>query len=135
MSQPQNLPDLLQARLKLSLLNWSRRTLIWSAVLGLFAMQVPFAKVLLIGWLVFSGLSLAGLLLGLKLARHLKTATVTPITVNRTPHAHSGPIGDQEMTPEGFPRDGHSGRREVVEGEVIEIDAEVLPADEKPPRA
>ena len=35
MSQPQNLPELLQARLKLGLVNWARRTLIWTGVLGL----------------------------------------------------------------------------------------------------
>jgi hypothetical protein len=58
MSQPQNLPELLQARLKLGLFNWGKRTLIWSMALALLARVVPGLWFLLIGWLIFSALIL-----------------------------------------------------------------------------
>ena len=64
MSQPQNLPDLLRARLKLGLFNWGKRTLIWTAFLGIVSTLAPGLRFLLVGWLVFSAISLAALLLG-----------------------------------------------------------------------
>ena len=124
MSQPQNLPDLLQARLKLGLLNWGRRTLIWSGVLALLSSQIPFLKVALIAWLAFSALSLVGLLLGLKLASHLKTSAAFPS--HPPPSRDVGgdrPLDSGEADPS---RSSHS------HDPIIEIEAEVLPPE--PPR-
>ena len=77
MNQPQNLPELLQARLKLGLFNWGKRTVIWTMALGLLSAIAPGLRFLLIGWLIFSALSLAALLLGLKLAKNLRVSTAT----------------------------------------------------------
>jgi hypothetical protein len=125
MSDPQNLPELLQARLKLGLFNWGKRTLIWTTVLGLLSTQVPPFKVLLIGWIVFSAISLAGLLLGLKLAKHLKTGTTASF-----PHPTGEPrdVGGNRLEPvDPNEHPERSTRRSSADDEIIEIEAEVLP--------
>lgn len=134
MSQPQNLPELLQARLKLGLVNWARRTLIWTGVLGLLTAMAPGMKFLLIAWLLFSAFSLAALLFGLKLAKHLKTNTsgVFPQSM-KEPRDVGGtrpvPIDEEEAAPYHH----HTGRN-AVSDEIIEIEAEVLPPDSDPPK-
>jgi len=132
MSQPQNLPDLLRARLKLGLLNWGKRTLIWSAFLGILSTLAPALRFLLVGWLVFSAISLAALLLGLKLANALKTSTLSTFpTPGREPRDVGGtrpePLDSQDDTPTHHV---HTGRN-AVSDEIIEIEAEVLPPDPK----
>lgn len=132
MSQPQNLPEVLQARLKLGLVNWVRRTLVWTGILGLLSAMAPGMRVFLIAWLVFSAISLAALLFGLKLAKHLKTGTasVFPQGMNE-PRDVGGtrpdPIDDEDPAP----HHGHRGRN-AVSDEIIEIEAEVLPPESGP---
>lgn len=130
MSQPQNLPDLLQARLKLGLMNWGKRTLIWTAALGLLSTQSPFFKVVLIGWLLFSAISLAGLLLGLKLASHLKTGTAAAFPQGMNEPRDVGGGRPDPLPQEDFPSYHAPSGRHAVSDEIIEIEAEVLPPEE-----
>ncbi len=129
MNQPQNLPELLQARLKLGLFNWGKRTITWTLVLGLLTAMAPGLRFLLIAWLLFSALSLVALLVGLKLANNLKVNTsVFPQGMNE-PRDVGGtrpePAEVEDNTPH---RHAHSGRNEVGD-EIIEIEAEVLPPE------
>ncbi len=130
MSNPQNLSDLLQARLKLSLFNWAKRTLLWTAALGLLTTQVPPVRFLLIGWILFSAISLVGLLLGLKIAGKLKTK----ITFN-FPQSSDEPRnvsnGRGELREEETDLPPVQGRRTAVNDEIIDIEAEVLPPEHK----
>lgn len=130
MSNPQNLSDLLQARLKLSLFNWAKRTLLWTAALGLLTTQVPPVRFLLIGWILFSAISLVGLLLGLKIAGKLKTK----ITFN-FPQSSDEPRnvsnGRGEIREEETDLPPVQGRRTAVNDEIIDIEAEVLPPEHK----
>ncbi len=119
MSQSQNLPELLQARLKLGLLNWGKRTVIWTLVLGLLTAMAPGLRFLLIAWLLFSALSLAALLLGLKLAKNLKVTTTAAF-----------PSAADELIPE-HPGETEATHRPIPRGgEIIDIEAEVI--DEMP---
>ncbi len=122
MSQPQNLPDLLQARLKLGLLNWGRRTLLWTAVLALLSSQIPFFKVALIAWIIYSGLALVGLLLGLKFAKHLKVGA-----------AFSSPPAPPRDVGGDRPAEADLADAAPGDQEIIDIEAEVLPPE--PPRS
>ena len=130
MSNPQNLSDLLQARLKLSLFNWAKRTLLWTAALGLLTTQVPPVRFLLIGWILFSAISLVGLLLGLKIAGKLKTK----ITFN-FPQSSDEPRnvsnGRGEIREEETDLPPVQGRRTAVNDKIIDIEAEVLPPEHK----
>lgn len=134
MNQPQNLPELLQARLRLGLFNWGKRTLIWTMALGLITAMAPGLRFLLIGWLLFSALSLVALLVGLKLAKNLKVSTTAAF-----PREHDQPRDVGGHRPgsdldEPEPRHpSHTGRT-AVSDEIIEIEAEVLPP-ETPPRS
>ena len=133
MSQPQNLPDLLQARLKLGLFNWGKRTIIWTLALGLLTAMAPGLRFLLIGWLLFSALSLAALLVGLKLAKNFKagTAAAFPQRSNESRDV-GGPRPEAVEREEDYPTNhAHTGRN-AVSDEIIEIEAEVLPPE--PPR-
>lgn len=126
MSAPPNLPELLQARLKLGLFNWGKRTLIWTTALGLLATQVPLFKILLIGWIVYSAVSLAAILLGLKLANHLKMGTSSfPQPVDEPRDVGNGRTEPMDSS---TPQAG-SARRSAVDDEIIEIEAEVLPPE------
>jgi hypothetical protein len=135
MSQPQNLPELLQARRKLGLFNWGKRTLIWSMALALLASVAPGLRFLLIGWLIFSALSLAILLIGLKVAGALKTGTIStfPGTATCAPGEPRDVGGTRpEFTPqEEFPGRHAHAARPAVSDEIIEIEAEVLPPEQK----
>ena len=134
MSAPQNLPELLQARLKLGLVNWVRRTLLWACVLGLLSTQIPPFRVLLIAWLIFSAFSLAALLFGLKLAKHLKTGTASVFPQGMSePRDVGGTRPDPIDEENPAPHHGHTGRN-AVSDEIIEIEAEVLPPESGPPR-
>ena len=130
MNQPQNLPELLQARLKLGLFNWGKRTVIWTMALGLLSAIAPGLRFLLIGWLIFSALSLAALLLGLKLAKNLKVSTAT------FPQGMNEPrdVGGDRMESSGdydYPsHHAHTGGN-AVSDEIIEIEAEVLPPEKE----
>lgn len=134
MTTPQNVPEILQARLKLGLLNWGRRTLIWTTVLGLLSTQIPFARVLLIGWIVFSVISLAGLLLGLKLASHLKAGTTTAFPQGMNEPRDVGGDRPEPLSEDTYPpHHPHTGRN-AVSDEIIEIETEVLPPEPGPTR-
>jgi hypothetical protein len=134
MSQPQNLPELLQAKLKLALVNWARRTVIWTGILGLLSAMAPGIWVFLIAWLVFSAFSLAALLFGLKLAKNLKTGTASGFPQGmHEPRDVGGTRPDSIDEEDPAPHHGHSGRN-AVNDEIIEIEAEVLPPESGPPR-
>lgn len=130
MNQPQNLPELLQARLKLGLFNWGKRTVIWTMALGLLSAIAPGLRFLLVGWLVFSALSLAALLLGLKLAKNLKVSTATAFPTGRNePRDVGGTRPEPAAVEEDSPyHQAHTGRN-AVSDEIIEIEAEVLPPE------
>lgn len=136
-----SLPDVLQARLRLGLRNWAKRTLLWSAFLAIFSVHFPALKFVLLGWIVFSALSLALLLAGLKLARNLKGGTTfsfgmggmgNPVGQMPGPFAQSGSFASAEdvATPQAAPDDPPPRARGGASNEVIEIDAEVLPPEE-----
>jgi len=89
----------------------------------------------LIGWLIFSALSLAILLIGLKVAGALKTGTIStfPGTANSAPGEPRDVGGTR---PEFTPQEEVTGRhphpaRSAVSDEIIEIEAEVLPPEQK----
>lgn len=137
MSQPPNLPEIIQARLKLGLFNWGKRTIIWTLALGLLTAVAPGLKFILIAWLIFSALSLAGLLLGLKLAQNLKTGgagafmgTMGNMGQPSEPRHAGGhrPEVDEDHAADFPPAQAHSGRA-AVSDEIIEIEAEVLPPE------
>jgi hypothetical protein len=130
MNQPQNLPELLQARLKLGLFNWGKRTVIWTLALGLLTAMAPGLRFLLIGWLLFSALSLIALLVGLKLAKGLKVSTTAAFPGERNePRDVGGTRPEPAEVDDGTPhRHTHTGRNEVSD-EIIEIEAEVLPPE------
>ena len=132
MNQPQNLPELLQARLKLGLFNWGKRTVIWTVALGLLTAIAPGMRFVLIAWLMFSAFSLAALLLGLKLAKNLKVGTPTAFPTGRNEPRDVGgirpePAAEEQEHPHHH---AHTGRN-AVSDEIIEIEAEVLPPDRK----
>ena len=132
MSPPQNLPEILQAKLKLGLFNWGKRTLIWTVVLGFAAAIAPGLRFILIGWLLFSALSLAALLLGLKLAKSLKAgASATFPTVQDEPRDVGGTRPETAGVEDDHPQhQTHTGRNAVGD-EIIEIEAEVMPPDRR----
>ncbi len=130
MNQPQNLPELLQARLKLGLFNWGKRTFIWTMALGLLTAMAPGLRFLLIAWLIFSALSLAALLLGLKLAKNLKVGTATAFSqAGNEPRDVGGHRPEPAEVEDDDPHhQAHTGRH-AVSDEIIEIEAEVLPPE------
>ena len=131
MNQPQNLPDVLQARLKLGLFNWGKRTVIWTMALGLLTAIAPGLRFILIGWLLFSAISLAALLLGLKLAKNLKTGTGAFSTGRDEPRDVGGTRPEPVETDDHYPdHQTHTGRN-AVSDEIIEIEAEVMPPERK----
>ena len=131
MNQPQNLPDLLQARLKLGLFNWGKRTITWTLALGLLSAIAPAMKVFLIAWLLFSALSLAALLLGLKLARNFKAGTAAAFPQSRNQPRDVGGPRPEPLTEEVYPtHQAHTGRNGASD-EIIEIEAEVLPPEHR----
>ena len=128
MNQPQNLPELLQARLKLGLFNWGKRTVIWTMALGLLSAIAPGMRFLLIGWLIFSALSLGALLLGLKLAKNLKVSTATFPQGMNEPRDVGGDRMESSDHDDYLSHHAHTGRN-AVSDEIIEIEAEVLPPE------
>ncbi|MDB6071125.1 MAG: hypothetical protein JWL81_2296 [Verrucomicrobiales bacterium] len=133
MNQPQNLPEVLQARLRLGLFNWGKRTIIGTTLIGLISTRVPFFKLVLIAWIVFSLFSLAALLLGMKLAKHLKTGTFSAFPQGGQPEPRDvgGDRPDHDPEPE-IPHSHHPGARHsnpTLNDEIIEIEAEVLPPE------
>lgn len=130
MNQPQNLPEVLQARLRLALFNWGKRTLIGTTLLGLLSTRVPFFKAVLIAWIVFSLFSLAALLLGMKLAKHLKTGTFSAFPQGGQPEPRDvgGDRPDHDSEPE-YPTPGGRHSHQTLSDEIIEIEAEVLPPE------
>lgn len=143
MSQPPNLPEMLQARLKLGLFNWGKRTVIWSAVLGLLSTQAPPFRFLLVGWIIFSLISLAAILVGMKIARNLQS-----VTMGTTGFGGAGGMGSAPGVPgvtdgssysypgsdtafaDADPGSARATHRPIPQdGEVIEIEAEVLPPE------
>ncbi len=131
MNQPQNLPELLQARLKLGLFNWGKRTVIWTMALGLLSAIAPGLRFLLIGWLLFSALSLAALLLGLKLAKNLRVSTATFPQGMNEPRDVGGDRMESGDADDDYPsHHAHTGRN-AVSDEIIEIEAEVLPPEKE----
>ncbi len=133
MSQPQNLPELLQARMKLALFNWGKRTFIWSLALGLLSAMAPSLRFLLILWLVFSAFSLAAILIGLKIAKNLKFGSTSAFpspgpNEPRDVGGHRPPPHEAEDDPSPQPAHGPS-KRSAASDEIIEIEAEVLPPD------
>ena len=134
MSQPQNLPELLQARLKLGLVNWARRTLIWTGVLGLLTAMAPGMRFFLIAWLLFSAFSLAALLFGLKLAKHLKTGTTGTFPQGMNEPRDVGGTRPVPLDEDETPTHYDHTRRNAVSDEIIEIEAEVLPPESGPPK-
>lgn len=128
MNQPQNLPELLQARLKLGLFNWGKRTVIWTMALGLLSAIAPGMRFLLIGWLIFSALSLGALLLGLKLAKNLKVSTATFPQGMNEPRDVGGDRMESSDHDDYPSHHAHTGRN-AVSDEIIEIEAEVLPPE------
>ncbi|MES2706691.1 MAG: hypothetical protein V4726_08835 [Verrucomicrobiota bacterium] len=123
-SSPGSLPDALQARLRLALMNWTKRTLLWGAFLAIFSIQIPFLKAVLVGWIIFSAISLAFLLLGMKFAKHLKTGSVS-FGMGGAPRSQGFPPQNAQDEP--------PPRAPGGPGEVIEIDAEVLPPETPAP--
>ena len=137
MNQPQNLPEVLQARLRQGLFNWGKRTIIVTTVLVLLSMRFPPLKLLLIAWIVFSLFSLAALLLGMKLAKHLKTGTFSAFPQGGQPEPRDvgGDRHDPELDPESDFHQ-HPGSRHAhttLNDEIIEIEAEVLPPEKTKP--
>ena len=130
MNQPQNLPELLQARLKLGLFNWGKRTVIWTMALGLLSAIAPGMRFLLIGWLIFSALSLGALLLGLKLAKNLKVSTATFPQGMNEPRDVGGDRMESSDHDDYPSHHAHTGRN-AVSDEIIEIEAEVLPPERR----
>ena len=131
MNQPQNLPELLQARLKLGLFNWGKRTVIWTMALGLLTAMAPGMRFFLIAWLIFSALSLAALLLGLKLAKNLRVSTATFPQGMNEPRDVGGDRMESSDDADDYPsHHAHSGRN-AVSDEIIEIEAEVLPPEKE----
>ena len=131
MNQPQNLPELLQARLKLGLFNWGKRTVIWTMALGLLTAMAPGMRFLLIAWLIFSAFSLAALLLGLKLAKNLKVAATTYPQGMNEPRDVGGDRMESSDEADDYPsHHSHRGRNGVSD-EIIEIEAEVLPPEKE----
>ena len=130
MNPPQNLPDILQARLKLGLFNWGKRTVIWTLALGLLSAVAPMMRFLLIGWLLFSALSLAALLLGLKLAKNFKAGAATAFPEGGDEPRDVGGIRPEpvEVAEDSPHYQAHTGRN-AVSDEIIEIEAEVLPPE------
>lgn len=130
MSTPQNLPELLQARLQLGLFNWGKRTVIWTMALGLLTALAPGLRFILIAWLIYSALSLAALLLGLKLAKNLKTGATAAFPTNRDQPRDVGGTRPESIEPEDDSptRQAHTGRN-TASDEIIEIEAEVLPPE------
>ncbi len=129
MNQPQNLPELLQARLKLGLFNWGKRTVIWTMALGLLTAMAPGMRFFLIAWLIFSALSLAALLLGLKLAKNLKVSTATFPQGMNEPRDVGGTRPEPAEVEDDYPHHHTHTGRNAVNDEVIEIEAEVLPPE------
>lgn len=121
MNFPQSAPgqplNPLEARLRLGLRNWTKRTFLWGSFFFIFSLRVPFLRYLLAAWIVFSGVSLAFLLLGLKLAKNLQGGAFT-FKVGGMPAPH-----------QARPQDEPSPRVASTPGEVIEIDTEVLPPE------
>jgi hypothetical protein len=131
MNQPQNLPELLQARLKLGLFNWGKRTVIWTMALGLLTAMAPGMRFFLIAWLIFSAFSLAALLLGLKLAKNLKVAATTFPQGMNEPRDVGGDRMESSDEADDYPsHHSHRGRNGVSD-EIIEIEAEVLPPEKE----
>ncbi|MES2468375.1 MAG: hypothetical protein V4675_13800 [Verrucomicrobiota bacterium] len=131
MNQPQNLPELLQARLKLGLFNWGKRTVIWTMALGLLSAIAPGLRFLLIGWLIFSALSLAALLLGLKLAKNLRVSTATfPQGMNEARDVGGDRMESSDEADDYPSHHSHTGRN-AVSDEIIEIEAEILPPEKE----
>ena len=136
MPAPQNLPEMLQARLQLGLFNWVKRTATWTLVLGGVSLLAPGLKFLLIGWWLFSGLSLAAILLGMKFASKLKSGVGAgtvgggvgePRVVGGTRPAAAAE--EDFPTASGHHRPhGHQGHA-AADDEIIEIEAEVLPPE------
>lgn len=124
-SSPGSLPDVLQARLRVGLQNWFKRTVLWGALFAIFSVQMPFLKAVLVGWIIFSGISLAFLLIGLKLAKHLKGGSVS-FGMGGMPQAQGFPAPNAQDEPPPRAPAGASN-------EVIEIDAEVLPPESPAP--
>lgn len=132
MNPPQNLTELLQARLKLGLFNWGKRTVIWTLVLGLLSAVAPGLRFLLIGWLLFSAISLAALLFGLKLAKNFKAGSVSAFPApGNEPRDVGGPRPDIPEEAPDFPSPHARRGRSAVSDEIIEIEAEVLPPEHR----
>ncbi|MDB6136507.1 MAG: hypothetical protein JWM59_4750 [Verrucomicrobiales bacterium] len=122
-----SLPDMLQARLRQGLANWTKRTFLWGALFAIFSVHFPFLKAVLVGWIIFSAISLAFLLLGLKIAKNLKGTTVS-FGMGGMPAGQEFPTASlQEEPPPRAPASSANP------SEVIEIDAEVLPPETPPP--
>lgn len=138
-----SLPEILQARLRQGLRNWAKRTLLWSAFLAIFSVHFPTLKVILAFWIVFSVLHLAMILAGMKLARNLTGGGTTvsfgmgggPVHSGAFgqagPFAGSGDVSTPQASPDDPPPRAKDDRQGA--GEVIEIDAEVLPPDTPAP--
>lgn len=112
----------LEVRLRLGLKNWAKRTLLWGSFFFIFSLRVPFFKFLLVAWIIFSCISLAFLLLGLKLAKNLQGGAFTFNVGGR-------PVSNQAARPQDEP----PPRVASTPGEVIEIDTEVLPPENPAP--
>lgn len=97
---------------------WGLRTGLWGLGLFLLSLWAPALKFLFILWLIFAVAAGAFILLGARFLRRLQTGGV----FFATSAAPSGLDRDEEPPPWA----GRQSRRES-EGEVIEVEAEVLP--------
>lgn len=119
-------PRNLEVVLRQSLARWGWRTVMWGIPLGWLATRAALGKFIFIAWIIYSLLTLAALLFGLKMARKLAEAGFA-----------GGPPRGQARDFEGGVEDGTSipsstratRRPPEGEGDIIDIEAEVLPPE------
>ncbi len=134
-----SLPGLLEAKLKQSLARWGWRTAMWGIPLAWLSTRAALGKFLFIGWIIFSLITLAALLLGLKMAKKLGEAGLGGMAAGMgggTSVGGGGAGGGPDVFGNAIPRSPHATSRPPAgEGDIIEIEAEVLPPEPpEPPR-